>query len=155
MLVPRETIPGISCLVHETRVVVMIIYICTLVALSASITHSHTGKAAAIMEGRNHSNEPAALLARRAGDKAAPTTDYSITIVAGSKQAAGAHVRARQGAVAAAVAGQLPRGSCKVEATVQGPRHGGNGSGAAGVLLMRRNGPSRVLPYSVARAVVV
>jgi hypothetical protein len=61
-------------------------------------------------------------------------------------------------AVAAAVAGQLlPRGSCKVDANVHGPGHGGDGSGGgAGLLiLMRREAASRLLPYSVSCVVVV
>lgn len=60
--------------------------------------------------------------------------------------------------VAAAVAGHqlLPRGSCKVEASVQGPGHGGDGSGGgAAVLMLRRNAASHLLPYSVSRVVVV
>ena len=108
---------------------------------------------------RNHSNEPAALAlaVRRAGDKSATTTDDSVTV--DGSTAAGARVRARGGAVAAAaMAGQLlPRGSYKVEASVHGPGHGGDGSeGGAGVLLMRRDAASRLLPYySISRVVVV
>lgn len=107
---------------------------------------------------QNHSKQQAGsaqlvLAVRGEGDKAA-TTD-SVTA-----KAAGARLLRRrpQGAVAAAaVAGPLPRGSCKVDASVHGPGGGGDGSGGgAAVLLMRRNGAwaSSLLPYSVSRVVV-
>ncbi|OEL31108.1 hypothetical protein BAE44_0007872 [Dichanthelium oligosanthes] len=68
----------------------------------------------------------------------------SSPVTVAARAAAGA--RARGG-----VLHPLPRGSCKVEASVHGPEEGEDGSGGgAAVLMIHRNGASRhLLPYFV------